>query len=607
MPTPHPRFRIVSALNDQSTNTYWQPDSMDSDTIPPNAKISMLGKRTQDKKTAQCISLIRSRIEEESQILGSIVQKPSVHFVFTMNTLLNNKQFSGRLKSIAALCGGPDKIVELSCRKSGDFNHVSTARELKGLLLDQLTCPLIVICCSNTMRFEDVETLMGDMDRIRGDSIRQFGYYDELHKYIEQCRDQLKKLCSLKSVKGILGLTATPAPIFIPTDPFWSSIFFIQVDDLSGPDYCSLREHNYVLTPSNDTIANAEQRTIAYVSTTLEAHPQILNNDTYSFIPGVNVRRSHLAVRNEVWKVNPSAVVITLNTNKVMEYYDDDGTISTRPLNVQGEVGDDIANMLDLHGLRGRPLVVTGFICVGMGQSLLCPRLGTFSSVVVSHDDLTNEDIYQLVGRSAAVSKSWESFRDTRVYCPESTMQRCLTMEKVIHSISGDDYVTLDTLNKPMHEDDAGKTTLTHIRPKKAVKKTGRLGGPAPGVARPVDTNTFRLYTDEAKFKAALKDYHKDYTFRKRSYNKEKLTFYEAACGGPASITSLHDAVRKTHLLTGGKGATATATAWIPVYADLQNSASLHYMIIVPNNMSPTDRAAADLKHPSIPYVPPSA
>ena len=592
-------------------------DTMDSNTIPANAKITICCKRTQDKKTAQCIHLIRHRIEEESAQIHAIfarvtTPKPSIHIIFTMNTLLNNKQFSSRLAEIAELCGGTSKIVEFSSRKSGQYNHVSTAAELKALLLDPRECPRIIICCSNTMRFTDGETLMGDVDRIRGNEVRQFAYYDEMHKYIDQCRDKIKALCSLNSVKGILGLTATPQPIFIRSDPFWSKLFFMEVDDLSGPNYCALKNHVYVVADSDPDAANAEQRTIKYVRDTLAAHPSILDDGTYSFIPGVNVRRSHTAVRDAVWAVNPNAVVVILNINKTMQYLKADGTPASLPIEVDKEVGDTIATMMadPRNNLAGRPLVVTGFICIGMGQSLVCPALGTFSSAVLSHEDMLNEDLYQLLGRTAAVSMDWPTFRRTTVYCPESTMHRCIAMERVAYSMQEDatrpDCLTLDDLARAAGDDEAGQAALAHIRVKKAKtpKREGHLGGPGAGGPRLVDASAFRLYTSEAEFKAALAAFHPEYKFRNRSHNAEKPEFLEAACGGKAAITDLHTAAQKVHLLTGGKGATATSTVWLPTYADRTNAASLHYMVIVPKEMTAAAKAAADAKCPSVPYVP---
>jgi hypothetical protein len=458
---------------------------------------------------------------------------------------------------------------------------------------------------------------MGDVDFIRGSQVRQFAYYDELHKYIEQCRDKIKALCSLNSVKGILGLTATPQPIFIRSDPFWSKLFFMDVDDLSGPNYCALKDHEYVPADSDPEAANAEQRTIKYVRDTLAAHPRILGDGTYSFIPGVNVRRSHNAVRDAVWAVNPNAVVVVLNINKTMQYLKADGSIASREIVVNAEVGDTIATMMadKKNNLAGRPLVVTGFICIGMGQSLVCPALGTFSSAIVSHEDLTNEDLYQLLGRTAAVSKDWPTFRETTVYCPESTMHRCIAMERVAYSMQEDqtrpECLTLDDLTAAAGNDEAGKAALAHIRARKVKtpKREGHLGGPAAGLARAVDTNAFRLYTSWDTFRAALKAFHKEgevdgYKFRNRSKNADKPDFYEAACGGSAAITDLHVAVHKVHLLTGGKGSTATATVWLPTYADLTDAASLHYMVVVPKDMTVADRAAAEARCPSVPYVP---
>jgi hypothetical protein len=188
-------------------------------------------------------------------------------------------------------------------------------------------------------------------------------------------------------------------------------------------------------------------------------------------------------------------------------------------------------------------------------------------------------------------------------------------MERVAYSMYEDqtrpDCLTLNDLTAAAGNDEAGKAALAHIRAKKAKtpKREGHLGGPAAGVARAVDTNAFRLYTSWETFRAALKAFHKEgeddgYKFRNRSKNADKPEFYEAACGGPAAITDLHVAVHKVHLLTGGKGSTATATVWLPTYADLTDAASLHYMVIVPKDMTPADRAVADARCPSVPYVP---
>jgi hypothetical protein len=182
-----------------------------------------------------------------------------------------------------------------------------------------------------------------------------------------------------------------------------------------------------------------------------------------------------MAVRDAVWAVNRDAVVVTLNINKVMQCLEADGTVSTWPIVVNAEVGDTIADMLAKNNLAGRPLVVTGFICIGMGQSLVCKSLGTFSSAIVSHEDLTNEDLYQLLGRTAANSKDWEMFRETTIYCPESTMHRCIAMERVAYSMYEDqtrpDRLTLADLNAAAGDDEAGKAALAHIRVKKAPKK----------------------------------------------------------------------------------------------------------------------------------------
>ena len=48
------------------------------------------------------------------------------------------------------------------------------------------------------------------------------------------------------------------------------------------------------------------------------------------------------------------------------------------------------------HDLLNRPLVITGFIKVGMGQTLPHESLGPFTSAIFGHIDLLNDDMYQL-------------------------------------------------------------------------------------------------------------------------------------------------------------------------------------------------------------------
>lgn len=57
-------------------------------------KVTLCVKRTQEGKTFTCISTILKRIEEDAST------KRSVHIIYTMNTLLNNRQFAKRIDTI---------------------------------------------------------------------------------------------------------------------------------------------------------------------------------------------------------------------------------------------------------------------------------------------------------------------------------------------------------------------------------------------------------------------------------------------------------------------------------------------------------------------------
>lgn len=117
-----------------------------------------------------------------------------------------------------------------------------------------------------------------------------------------------------------------------------------------------------------------------------------------------------------------------------------------------------------------------------------------------------------------------------------------------------------------------------------------------------VEVKTFRLYSTEVVFKAALKDAHPTYNFRNRSHDEARPEFLTAACGGPAAITSLDHAAANFHNLTGGKGKSATATKWIPVYRDTNDVSTLLYMIILPEGITDAALETLDAKHQRVPH-----
>jgi hypothetical protein len=190
---------------------------------------------TQLGKTFTAISKILAEIRQDND-LGR-----SIHIIFTMNTLLNNKQFAKRLETIEQTYG-KGSVCVFSSIYDGKYRHVKNRLELQGICIDEYTCPRVVVMCSNKRRYDDGVEFIQVIDKNNLLINRVFAYYDELHKYItDSLRYQIEHINNLDIVKGITALTASPDKIWQKSG-FWSKIKLIKLDDFSHSNYVGYKD-----------------------------------------------------------------------------------------------------------------------------------------------------------------------------------------------------------------------------------------------------------------------------------------------------------------------------------------------------------------------------
>jgi hypothetical protein len=429
---------------------------------------------TQYGKTFQAINRITTEIEQDEEYGRSI------HIVFTMNTLLNNKQFAKRLETIENTYG-KGSICVFASKYDGKYKHVKNRLELQGLCADESTCPRVVVMCSNSRRYDDGVEFLKVINKNKIHIYRAFAYYDELHKYIsDDLRSQIELIHDLDIVSSIIALTATPERIW-RKDGFWSKLRLIQLDNFNDSNYAGCNDMifncvddffaNPYIRPKPFDFDELDKQTLGFISHVLKRYPDILQENTRTFIPAHIRRSGHNSVRELVFSINPNAVVIVINGfEKTLQYKDNIGNTKTIPLtSEEEEVCETISRLIDKHKLQSRPIVITGFLCVGMGQTLTHKLLGSFTSAIFGHLDLTNDEISQLFGRITGRIKDWgDKYVQTQVYCPTTIMHRCRVMEECARNMArkhnGDD-VTLEDYREPMNEmGDAGKSTIENIR-----------------------------------------------------------------------------------------------------------------------------------------------
>lgn len=432
---------------------------------------------TQQGKTFTTINRISTEIKQDDEFGRSI------HIVFTMNTLLNNKQFAKRLESIENIYG-KGSICVFSSVYNGKYIHVKDRLQLQGICADESTCPRVIVMCSNHQRYDDGVEFLKVINKNKINIYRAFAYYDELHKYITpSLRLQIEDIHKLDIVKGIIALSATPDPIF-KCDGFWSKLRLIELDHFNASNYVGYKDMIFncidnfftepYIRPKPFDFNELDKHTIGFISYVLDKYPEIIKNNTRTFIPA-HVRRSgHNMVRDLIFKINKYAVVIVINGfEKTLQYKDHMLNTKTIPLSSEDEeVCETISKLIMNYELQTRPIVITGFLCVGMGQTLTHRLLGSFTSAIFSHLDLTNDEIYQLIGRITGRMKDWgDKYVQTEVYCPTTIMHRFHVMEECARNIACEhngDIVTQNDYREPMNKmGDVGMSAIKNIRKEK--------------------------------------------------------------------------------------------------------------------------------------------
>jgi hypothetical protein len=398
-------------------------------------------------------------------------QGRSIHIVFTMNTLLNNKQFSNRLKEVNDKYGDSSVCVFASVYK-GDYKHIKQAEHIlnepdakpkktrevnEAETKTEWEMPRIVIACSNTKRFNDCFDTIYKLNEGNTAVKRVFVYFDELHKYIKNTacniRKHIETINNLDIVSAIYAMSASPNNIWSDNKMgFWSNINILHIDNYYDKDYIGYNDINFICYGDNDSaykstkntdyanmgLRDNEIFTINFIKDTLKKYPEILSKYSRVFIPA-NIRRiTHSYLKESIFKHEPSCVIVVLNSDeKSIQYKDEDGNMISQPIVLnEGELGDLIANYMEANNISERPLVYIGFICVGMGQTLVSEKLGSFTAAIFGYDNILNDTMYQLFGRITGRFRNWDKRKEpTHAYCTKMCKNICQVMEECAKNV----------------------------------------------------------------------------------------------------------------------------------------------------------------------------
>jgi hypothetical protein len=436
---------------------------------------------TQQGKTFIAIAKMEHELSRDDEFGKSLI------IINTMNTLANNNQLTNRLNTINETYGdGSVCVLSSKSKLNKNFTHVKNVLELLGLCFNEHTCPRVVVCCSNSKRSNDIITLIESLNNSNSTHIsRILLFYDELHKYIGSCfpRSQLEQIHNYDIVKSITALTATPDRIF-QKDGFWSKMRLINLTEYSEENYvgCSdmifnciddFFESPYIRTGIYDEL---DRQNLGFSLHTLTRYPHILRSGARVFMPAHIRRIGHNKARDLIFEINNDSVVIIINGfEKSIQYKNElNNTLTILLISENEEICETISKQIIKNNLQNRPIVYTGLLCVGMGQTLTHKSLGSFTSAIFSHMDFTNDDIYQLFGRITGRMKDWDKYNQTEVFCPTIIMNRCKVMEQCAKNMAREhngEIVSQEDYREPMNEmGDVGQSAIDNIRILKSEK-----------------------------------------------------------------------------------------------------------------------------------------
>lgn len=420
-------------------------------------KFNLLCKRCQNGKTYEVTGLI-------SDIMGQDDVKATskcLHIVFTMNSIINEQQFSSRINGIPNLNG---KIAMISSKKhpnQGALEYKKNLDDLKKYVGAKMFDPdyditdaaSVVLLCTNHKTVHELEAFIKCVDKFKKDNPGKFVYdrvniyFDEIHKNIDSfgglnkltTRQVLENVCELDVVHSIYGMTATPYKLFNK----WNVIETVlpSAGDINSDEYVSLDElesieiDDFKAKKAKDGNNGGKEAT-QFGKHVLKKYPEICENGTRVFFPGDVTTEGHRQIKEDVvWTMNKLAVVVVLNGLGKKMYFNESEVsgretyidLNAMQKNVGGceEISNTIVRAMKNNNLMGRTLVYTGNLSIGMGTTLTHREIGPFThAVIYTKKNATGDDAYQLAGRAAGRMRNWETFdpdAKTKVYWMERT------------------------------------------------------------------------------------------------------------------------------------------------------------------------------------------
>lgn len=454
-------------------------------------KIRLVARKPQEGKTFICISNIT---DDKSR---------NIHIVLTMNTLASGMQFFGRMQEDI----GSKRIIVFNSKKStaGGCLHAKNVGEIMVLLRTHQDVKVIV-CCAHEKRIrESIPDLFGQAADSKSFENRKFAIHiDEAHKYIPENRAHVVGFNASPTVFKITGYSGTPKKIWvkIQSDPLFYKIHIINVEEehkiIKSPEYrgvkhCEITIHDD--SESREAIASKAELVDPVIPPVVIERAQTnsvspaariwygakycfeIGNErlylgflnfilpklriahdafSYNFVPAYLRKSTQYQTIEMILQEYPTANVIVINGNG-KELYRSRSIGTTTWITSEEQImqlaksENEKSKLLEpsymiqkmIEPFPNCPTFVTGYTCVGMSVTLINETIGNFDNVVMAHQHLNEDKLYQLC-RFLFNPVSWSQagkarIKKTRFHSmTKSVIEMCLKYEEYVTRLSDD-------------------------------------------------------------------------------------------------------------------------------------------------------------------------
>ena len=455
------------------------------------SKLGLVIRKAQEGKTSICIQTITKDKTKD------------IHIVLTMNTLASGMQFFGRMEE---KIGSENIIVFNSKRKTaGNCKHAKSVDDIMQIIRQ---FPIkVIVCCANEKRIRDhiprIFTTVADSIQLKN---RKFVIHiDEAHKYIPENRQSIIDYNENNTVESIIGYTASPDNIWNNRHgPLFENILIRDVErDLQivrSPQYFGVNCCDFIV--EDVTIIDSLEREIDEMKTTYiderviersyknsktqrwfgSKYPFNFGNEllllnyfenialpklseivsdnefSYHFVPAYMRKVTHYHITDILLNRFPTSNVIVINGNGTVLFRNGSQGTSQR-INSLDELksiitdDDEKKKLLEpsyvvqklIEPFPNCPTFITGYSCVNMSVTLINETIGNFDSIVMAHQHLKSDDLYQLC-RFLFTYLHWSAenkakIKKTKFYSlTQEVVDICLDYEKHIERLADSDF-----------------------------------------------------------------------------------------------------------------------------------------------------------------------